>query len=199
MAEKEYIKFTPTRQRRGFAVVSSSRSCLWLGRDHLLVVSTDGFTETYKRFYFGDIQAIVLRRNLRDRVIGIVTGLMTAGFGLTALLMKAIEGKWVFGILAGVCAIPFVFNLLYGATCSCELRTAVQTEPLPPLSRVPRARKALARLRPLIAAAQGELSPEQAAVRMQEMISAPRTSTPEPIAPQAFAADDPNIPPQTVG
>ena len=43
-------------------------SRLYLGPGHLLVVNSTGFTESYKRFYFQDIQAIVLCRT-RSRLI----------------------------------------------------------------------------------------------------------------------------------
>jgi hypothetical protein len=58
-----------------------------------------------------------------------------------------------------------VANLLLGPTCVCHLKTAVQTEELPSLRRLRRARKVLARLRPLIVAAQGELTLGEIAAR----------------------------------
>lgn len=170
MAEREYIKLTPLRQRRGFAVVSSSRSNLWLGKDHVLCVETEGYTESYKRFYFRDIQAITLRKTVRMWILAIVTGLFTGLFSIVALAVPAIEARWVFGILAVICAIPFLLNFLYGPTCACRLRTAVQTEDMPSMGRVRRARKIIARLRPLIAEAQGQLAPEEIPVRFQELM-----------------------------
>jgi len=167
VAQKEYIQLAPTRQRLAFSLVSSSRSSLWLGKDHLLLVDTEGYTETYKRFYFRDIQAFILRKTVRMTVLLIITGLFVALFGFCALAIKDEVGKWVFGILTGVVAIPFLLNLFYGPTCSCQLRTAVQTEELPSISRVRRARKILARLRPLIVEAQGQLTPEEIAARMR--------------------------------
>ena len=35
---------------------------LYLGPDHLLQTASTGYSETYKRFYFRDIQAIVIRK-----------------------------------------------------------------------------------------------------------------------------------------
>src|ERR1043165_4327901 len=172
MAEREYIKLTPTRQRRGFAVVSSTRSNLWLGKDHLLCVETEGYTESSKRFYFRDIQAITLRQTNRVVMLTAVTGGMAAIFGALALAVSAIEGRWVFGILAGLCAGPMLVNLLAGPTCACQLRTAVQVEDVPSMGRVRRARKVLARIRPLIAEAQGQLVPEEIPLRFQEPVTA---------------------------
>lgn len=180
MADQDYIKLTPPRQRGRIAIVSSQRSNLWLGQDHVLCVETEGYTESYKRFYFRDIQAITLRRTERMRILAAVTGGMTAIFGALALAMSAIEGRWLFGILAGVCAIPFVLNFLYGPTCACQLRTAVQTEAVPSMGRIRRARKVLARLRPLIAEAQGQIAAEEIPLRLQEFFTSPVAAVSEP-------------------
>ena len=174
MAEPEYIKLTPPRQRGGFAVASSYRSNLWLGKDHLLCVETEGYTESYKRFYFRDIQAITLRKNSRWLVLAVVTGLMTGFFGFIVL------AKWIFGIIGGICAIPFLVNFLYGPSCACQLRTAVQTEDLPSMSRVRRARRVITRIRPLIAEAQGQLSAEEIPLRLQGLVSSPTAVSGEP-------------------
>lgn len=191
MADREYIKLTPPRQRRGFAVVYSSRSNLWLGRDHLLCVETEGYTESYKRFYFRDIQAITLHKTPRLWVIGSVTGLLAGLFTLIALTVSAIEARWVFGILAGLCALPFLLNFLYGPTCACRLRTAVQTEDLPSMGRVRRARKVIARLRPLIAGAQGQINAEEIPLRLQEL-----TRAPVPVGAEPPILGTPDAPPQ---
>lgn len=193
MAEKEYIKLTPARQRAGLAILSVSRSRLWLGKDHLLLVTTDGYTETYKRFYFRDIQALFIRGTERQTIIGAVTGLLTALFVAIGIGASAIELRWTFGVLAATCAIPFLMNLVYGPTCACQLRTAVQTEDLPSLSRVRRARKVFARIRPLIAAAQGELNPEEIPSRMRESVLQP-AAPPQPAFPAA-PSDGPGAPP----
>ena len=39
MAEKEYRRLTRTRARVAFGIVSTGRSSLWLGKDHLLATS----------------------------------------------------------------------------------------------------------------------------------------------------------------
>lgn len=174
----DYIKLTPPRRTATFGVVSVTRSNLWLGGDHLLCVETEGYTEKYRRFYFRDIQAITLRRTNRALVLGVVTGVLTAVFALLMLVIDDLAGKSVFGILGGVCAIPFLVNLIYGPTCKCELRTAVQTENVPSMSRVRRARKLLNRIRPLIAEAQGQLAAEEIPVRFREMVGMPDNEPP---------------------
>jgi hypothetical protein len=178
MAASNYIKLTPPRRNATFAVASTSRSNLYLGSDHLLSVETVFYSEKYRRFYFRDIQAITLRRTKRALVIGIVTGILTLLFVLGVLLSSAIEARVVWSILAGVCFVPFVVNLIYGPTCTCELRTAVQTEKVPSMSRVRRAHKVLARIRPLIAEAQGQLTAEEITLRFQGRFVAPNNEPP---------------------
>jgi hypothetical protein len=199
MAEKEYTQLTPPRRQAGFAVVSVTRSNLWLGKDHLLSVETEGYTERYKRFYFRDIQAVIVRKTNRALIIGVVTGTLTALFVIFTVVSNAIEAKWVLGILAAVCALPFVVNLIYGPTCFCQLRTAVQTEDLPSLSRVRRARKVLQRVRPLIAEAQGQIAAEEIPTRLQTMLA---TAAPAGIATPGTAppvVEAAGAPPQSGG
>jgi hypothetical protein len=74
----------------------------------------------------------------------------------------------VWWIISVVLSAFLAANTLMGPTCVCHLKTAVQTEELTPLRRLRRARKVLARVRPLIVAAQGELTPEEIAARMAQ-------------------------------
>ncbi len=62
-APKDYTRL-PGRGLRygGFRLFSRAICTLWMGADHLLLVDRTGYTESYKRFYFADIQAIVVRR-----------------------------------------------------------------------------------------------------------------------------------------
>jgi hypothetical protein len=155
MAEREYRRLTRSRQRAGFAVSSLSRTSLWLGKDHLLCIDTTGYTETYKRFYFRDIQAIILRRTNSWRIFSLGCALAAGLLTLWAALTNDSVAWIVLGIPAGLFLLLLTSNLIAGPSCRCHLRTAVQTEELPSLSRVGRARRALDRLRPLIVEAQG--------------------------------------------
>jgi hypothetical protein len=130
------------------------RQSLWLADDHLLAVDGASYYEEYKRFYFRDIQAIFMhptsRRAIWNGVLAsllIMHVLVLAWLGLSAITI---------GIVAAVLAIPLIINNALGPACRVYLRTAVQVEELAALSRVGRARKALEKLRPLIAAAQRE-------------------------------------------
>lgn len=176
MAEKEYQRLTRARLRRtGALAVFATRSSLWLGKDHLLCIdSTGGYAEEYKRFYFRDIQAITLRKTKRRPILNWILAVPLAMcsavliVGLVDISRRPFQTDDYWGFVGW--GTPFalvlglmIINTLRGPGCVCHLRTAVQTEVLPSLNRLRRARKVLDRIRPLVAAAQGTLSPEEIA------------------------------------
>ena len=195
MAEKEYQRLTWSRRRPGFVALTIARASLWLGKDHLLYVETNGYTENYKRFYFRDIQAFTIcrtnGRSVSNCVLGAIAGLLLL-VGLTTQSTGGIIGFGIAAIVAGL--IPIGINTALGPTCLCQLRTAVQTEHLP-IARVHGARKILERIRPMIAAAQGQLAPEEIPARMQALATSLTAPAPEPAR---IVADDPNLPPRIV-
>ncbi|MDB6021130.1 MAG: hypothetical protein JWQ04_987 [Pedosphaera sp.] len=173
--QKEYRRLPPFfGRRRGVGLISvSTTSCwLWLGKDHLLCIDRVWFKEDYKRFYFRDIQAIVIRKTENGRIANIVFGALATPPLIAALVTS---GGWqvAWFIVTGFFLALMLINFLYGPTSACHLRTAVQTEELPSLKRLRRARKVLARLRPLIAAAQGELASAEVPVLMAELARPP--------------------------
>jgi hypothetical protein len=160
MAEREYQRLTRTGARSGFAVAVTSRSSLWLGRDHLLLIDSNGYTETYKRFYFQDIQAFTIsitnRSTIWNWVLGGFTGIWVAIVGLISSSDPNIGSPALisFVIVLAFFAVPLLINNLLGPTCGCRIRTAVQTEDLYPLKRLRLTRRVLAQLRPYITEAQ---------------------------------------------
>jgi hypothetical protein len=173
MAEKEYRRLTRSRLRRkGFFVSVATRSSLWLGKDHLLSIDSTYFTEEYKRFYFRDIQAITIQRTNRRATWNLVLAALLLGWLVllgVAGLYSTLDTATLFllGTLFLMIAVPLLVNNILGPACTFYLRTAVQTEELPSLSRVRRANRKLDRIRPLIAAAQGQLTPEEISMRLQ--------------------------------
>jgi hypothetical protein len=196
MAKTGYQRLTRARSRSSFAVAVMSRTSLWLGEDHLLFVDSSGYTETYKRFYFRDIQAITMQQTDRGRVWSIVLGAAFI-FSLFIFLFTQPKGPpaaWSGGEMAsriflGFLMVVFILFLLInffsGATCKTFLRTAVQTEELPPLCRVGQTRKVLEKIQPLIIAAQGRLTADEISARMNETIQA-APSQPENKPPIIF-------------
>src|SRR5436305_8222975 len=110
MPEREYKRLTRARPRAKFAVVSAGSSSLWLGKDHLLCIDTTGYTETYKRFYFRDIQAIVIRRTESWKFTSLGLGVLAALFTLIAGLQGLIAMRYVFGLVAGLFGVALILN-----------------------------------------------------------------------------------------
>jgi hypothetical protein len=162
-----YTKLGGRGWRRLAFGLSGSRCQLWLGPDHLLAVDYTISTEEYRRFYFRDIEAIVIRRTAERQIwnwVMAVLALLTAGPFFAGWLSERSSGLLITALVFAVFWLVFIaINTLRGPTCRTHIRTAVQTEHLPSLNRLSAARKALARLRPLIVAAQGEATVEQMA------------------------------------
>lgn len=169
MAQREYIRLTRSHARSGLAVIIAWRSSLWLAKDHLLCIDTNGYTENYKRFYFRDIQAVSLRKTQRALVGNIVLGGCAALFGIGALSVGVAGFDIVLWIVTGLLLLLLGLNILGGSSCVCQLKTAVQTEELPALNRVRRARKILKRIRPFIEEAQGPVDNSQIPVLMRQL------------------------------
>ena len=179
MADRGYRRLTRSRLRRKgflgfFTIVASTRSSLWLGKDHVLSIDSRRYTEEYKRFYFRDIQAITIRQTKRRAIWNFALMLLLLFWlGMLVSMVSGFESDSA--TIALLCtwflilAVPLLANNILGPTCAVYLRTAVQIEELPSLNRVRRAHRALARIRPLISAAQGQLAPEEISVRIREM------------------------------
>lgn len=144
---KPYRKL-PGRGTGGFKVCR-----LWLGDDHLLLVQASSFGERYKRFYFADIQAFLLRRTAGYVAWAIVWLLAVAACAGLALNIDP-PGRWIVLGVAALLLGGLAAHLAFGPTCACQVRTAVQSEDLPSLKRLRTARRVIAQLRPLIEAAQ---------------------------------------------
>ena len=171
---------------------------LWEGNEHLLLVEWDGYREYYKRFDYRDIQAFIVRKTNESTIFNAILGAIVCVLAALAIGASEIGLRVFLLVLAGVLGLILLVNALSGPSCRCSIRTAVQTDDLPSLNRLRRSRKVLARLRPLIAAAQGQLAPEEIPVRMRELEQTPAASPGEPAAPQRYVVDDPNAPPRIV-
>lgn len=145
---------------------------LWLGPDHLLAVAGSRYNETYQRFDYRDIQALVSRRTRRRLAIGLALGIPAI---LIILIGAAAEGwSGVAGglFLTGPLLLAAAVNALRGPTCVSHLRTAVSVVELPSLARARAFERAVRMLRPRIVAAQGSLAPGEIEERLERMPSA---------------------------
>ena len=169
---------------------------LWRGEDHLLIVDWDGYREYYKRINYRDIQSVIVRRTPDALIANSILGVIVLGFVGPALLVDDNVGMIILFVIGGIVGLILLANLLQGSSCKCQLRTAVQSEDLHSLSRLPNARKALDQLRPLIVAAQGGAL--TAGEISQHLQSAPSgtAETPAPTPAPPIMTEDPNAPPR---
>lgn len=141
--------------RRGFLFGSS----VWLGSDHLLLVNSARFRETYRRFYFRDIQAIVSAGAPRFHVSSrsaLIGALWLIGLPIVRALTPL---AWIWygaaAILVGVWAYISALH-----SCRTRIHTAVSSEELRSLYRNWTYRRFLEKVEPYIIQAQGTLEGE---------------------------------------
>jgi len=123
------------------------------------------WTESCKRFYYSDIQAIIIQETSASTVYTVLLAWFMAILGLIGLLLlgKLVDwgASWAILAFGGgelLLLAWLVGNWLLGPSCACFIRTAVQTERLCAVKRIRTARKVVATLRPLIEQAQAHLA-----------------------------------------
>lgn len=152
-----------------------SRASLFSGGDHLLMCDyRTGFTERYRRFYFSDIQAIIIRKTGHWLV-----GVAIWGFFAICLLVIALSTHWnlFLKIMEGICLCFVLRHLVRGPSCKTHVQTAVQTDVLPMLKRVRQTNRVLSRIFPLIEQAQGTMPAVSLAATPGTIASASETSS----------------------
>jgi hypothetical protein len=128
------------------------KATLWLSSDHILAVDSHRFTEEYKRYYFKDIQAIIVTQiaATTDRTIDLAVIIVLV---FLALVAWRIESRGT-AIVTGLLLIGYMIHKSLGPMCACHLITAVSSDKLPSLNRVRTAQKALRIIQPLVEQAQ---------------------------------------------
>jgi hypothetical protein len=116
-----------------------------------------------------------------------IAGFLAFIFGIIALQVGVFAAPFWWGMMIALLLLLGV-NVALGPTCVCEVRTAVQTRPLPSLRRVRRAVKVIARIRPLVEAAQEALPREEIARRIDEARRGPAIAPGPVLATDAGAA-----------
>jgi hypothetical protein len=159
-----------------FGIAEGGWLSLHLGTDHLLLRSTRGFVETYRRFYFTDIEAMIVTRTVR----GIFLNAIFA-FGLFASLVAILIGRGPHPVawsLSAIFGVSLLINVLRGATCVAHVQTRVQTRPLP-IRRLRKALRVVGELSPAIAAAQAHIATAPAAATPHTPAIPPPSVTPQ--------------------
>jgi len=147
-------------KKRGFF----SQYTLWKGGDHVLAVVSNGYSEDYRRFYFKDIQAVIIRPTRRARTITFSLAITAALIALAAFAAAAanqIFMAYLCGIICLSLLIGLLINVLLGPSCSCHLKMPLVTHEMPSLRRLKHAQAMLFEIRPLIRTIQGSLSDEE--------------------------------------
>ncbi|MBI1177329.1 hypothetical protein GC207_07805 [bacterium] len=157
---------------RGAGLIGSAS--YWLAPDHLLIVTIDGYTERYRRIYFRDIQAIIIRRTSTWIWLTVALSALTIVAGILPMSTGEIEGLISGGIMVAGFGSGLAFNLIAGPTCSCRIVTAVQNRDLPHINRWRKANR-------LLEALQNEIS------RVQR--PTPAASPEVPVEPISTASD----------
>ena len=144
---------TPTYRRLPGAKRRPLRKAtLWLASDHILAVDSHRFTEEYKRYYFKDIQAIMVTQMsaATSQAIDLVAIIV---LGFLALVAWRIESRGT-AIVTGLVLVGYLIHKSLGPQCVCHVITAVSSDKLPSLNRVRIAAKALRIVQPLVEEAQ---------------------------------------------
>jgi hypothetical protein len=139
--------------RSGFFV----RNTLWIGADHLLSVRGNPFSESYRRYYFADIQAIVTTEIPNPEAL---YGYVAAGLLILTSGALSYTGRPVWASLAALASLIAFFISWRSTDCACYLQTSVSSEKLPSLWRRGNARKAVSMLKAEIERIQGSASAE---------------------------------------
>jgi hypothetical protein len=153
-----------TRARFGLNGMGS----LWLGQDHVLLVSTTFAVERYRRWYFREVQAFVLRRTSMRLVWNAIFGLgalFFLGVAVASLIgsstSTASDDVIVLAVMAGalgLIGLAFVvaaaINSAMGPSCTVFVQTPHGLDRLSTPTRVPAFEKLSGRLQPLLLTAQ---------------------------------------------
>lgn len=135
-----------------------SYASLWLGGDHLLLVTSSGYHERYQRFHLGEIKGFFITRSRIAAVTLLVSGAiaLTAAIAGCVIMLDGGMPVWPWFVLVPA-VIFLVLGGLFGRNCRVHAVTGVQTALLVPLARRRQTGKILERLRPLIEEAQAGL------------------------------------------
>jgi hypothetical protein len=102
----------------------------------------------------------------------------------------SIVSSVVLGISFVLFSIPILVNTLLGPCCDVQIRTAVQIEDLPSLSRISRTARVLGRIRPRIQAAQGSLTAEEIVERLRGFEQHPLARRPSATSPLGLTGNE---------
>ncbi len=166
-SHKEYARSLRRLPGRSKKFASMRRTRLFLAPDHMLYLTRKPYSETSKRFYFNEIQAIAITQTSARRNMNIILSTVTVllavlvawGFGFGAAF-DIDQDFIILIIIVSPFLIALIINNALGPTCVTKLHTAVQIEELESLRRLRAAHKSINVIRQQIEAVQGQMTPQ---------------------------------------
>jgi len=155
----------------------SSTARLMQGPDHLLLVKNSSIVHQYRRFYFKDIQSIVLLRTRRQLTYSILLAVPLSLFGLRILFAGWIT---ISGFLFVTGSLLLLANVLAGPCCAGWIQTRISRERLPVPRRLRRAQRVCDRLHARITSEQGPFEPAAYETALQQPL--PQRTISPPVA-----------------
>jgi len=160
---------SPYRKLRGAGFSWKGRGRLWLAEDHVLEVSSVFISESYRRFFFHEVRALVVQRTntrfiwaLVLGVLGLITGFVAGAFLWTGIANSGEDWHVAmyfpagfFGLALLVCLALWISNMLLGPSCVCQVLTRNGWQTLSAPRRVGPATQVQAELAGIIQAVQG--------------------------------------------
>lgn len=146
----------PYRKLTGMYRSLGALSQLWQGPDHLLHISSTGYAESYRRLYFRDIQGMLIVHTGRRAYLHVALGVVLL---FVVLAVSSFARSWIPWVVTfGGFAPLFLWNQLLGPGCRVVVITAVQQENVKALARLPKTRRILSAVTPIIQTAQADLA-----------------------------------------
>ncbi|PAW80136.1 MAG: hypothetical protein B9S32_02040 [Verrucomicrobia bacterium Tous-C9LFEB] len=167
-ATVSYRKFSATgTPSRGFGLIPT-KTTIWFGEDHLLLLRRTGFIidfhESYKRFYYGDVRGVTIEKTANwlwhAAFWGVISTAMLACV-VWAWYLESVGGAIFMGLISLFFIYKVLANLFRGPSCLFKIFTAAQTEEIPCLNRIAKAHQFISQLRPIIDSVQGALPQDQ--------------------------------------
>ncbi len=125
----------------------SGQTILLHGEDHLLLTSIEMASELYRRFYYRDIEAIIVRP-ARGRTWGniafVIAMLPIVSFMVLAAGSSFAPVTYALVVPLAALIILTILHNVHGAHCRTVLQTRVQTANLTSLNRIRHTEKAIA-------------------------------------------------------
>ncbi|HBC86138.1 MAG TPA: hypothetical protein DCZ94_04200 [Lentisphaeria bacterium] len=140
---------------KGGDFLRSSR--IYMAEDHLLYVLSNGYTEEYRRFFFKDIQYIVLCQTRSWWVYTGIWGFIGAGI-LAMMFFAASEfGEMTASVIAVLGFLPLMVNFLLGTSARAVIKTITSEEKISLTPRYRSSLKVLAEIKAKIEVVQGRI------------------------------------------